>query len=209
MRPGRLVLPGSHSPHFDLVVLGASAGGLAAVSSVLASLPADFPAPIVVVQHRSVLAPALFADILSRRTPLRVKPGEAGEVPRAGTVYVAPPIVHLSIGLSHAMEISEPTARRRGAASADALFSSAATVYGRRLVAVVLSGTGRDGSAGAQAVDLSGGTVLAQDESTSGAFGMPSAAIATGGVDAVLPVDELGPALIRLLSTGKLALSGQ
>lgn len=186
---------------FDLVVVAASAGGLDALSTVLADLPADFPAPLAVVQHRSTQSPGMLADILSRRTKLRVKAAEAGETPLAGTVYLAPPAFDLLVTPEHAFAVSDLERARGALSSADHLFASAAKVYGERLLAVVLTGTGSDAAAGVRSVGQAGGMVLAQDERSSRAFGMPGAAIATGEVNEVLPLSQIGATLVRLVTT--------
>jgi two-component system chemotaxis response regulator CheB len=194
----------SASAEYEIVVLAGSAGGLDALTTVLASLPRDFPLPIAVVLHRSTQGPHLLADVLSRHTALRVTQAEAGDGLRAGTVYLAPSDLHLSVTPGHTFALTGGGRQSYVLSSADPLFLSVARVFERRVVAVVLSGSGRDGAEGARAVGRAGGTVLVQDEATAQAFGMPAAAIATGEVDAVLPLPAIGPALVRLAMTGRL-----
>jgi two-component system chemotaxis response regulator CheB len=186
-------------PAFDLVVMVASAGGLAALSTIVGSLPAGFPAAIVIVHHRAEANPSLLGEILSRRTALRVREATVGESPEAGVVYIAPAGLHLSIAADRSFAFSDRHLIQRVLSSADPLFESAAAVYGERLIAVVLTGYGQDGADGIRAVGQASGTVLVQDEATSQAFAMPAAALATGEVDAVLPVSAIGPALIALV----------
>lgn len=199
----------SASARYEIVVLAGSAGGLEALTTVLASLPEDFPLPVAVVLHRSTQGPNLLADVLSRHTALRVTQANAGEGLRAGTVYLAPSDLHLSVTQAHTFALTGGGRQSYVLSSADPLFLSVARVYERRVVAVVLSGTGHDGAEGARAVGRAGGMVLVQDEATAQAFGMPAAAIATGEVDAVLPLHAIGPALVRLAMTGQLEADTQ
>jgi two-component system, chemotaxis family, protein-glutamate methylesterase/glutaminase len=190
--------------HFDIVVLAGSAGGLDALTTVLSSLPSDFPIPVAVVLHRSSQGPNLLADVLSRHTTLRVTQAKAGELLRPGTVYLAPSDLHLSVTPARTFALTGGGRQSYVLSSADPLFLSVARVYAERVVAVVLSGSGHDGAEGARAVGRVGGRVLVQDEATAQAFGMPAAAIATGEVDAVLPLGAIGPALLQLAITGQL-----
>jgi two-component system chemotaxis response regulator CheB len=189
---------------YDIVVLAGSAGGLDALTAVLFSLPGDYPVPLVVVLHRSSQGPNLLADVLSRHTRLRVTQAKAGEALRPGTVYLAPSDLHLSVTTAKAFALTGGGRQSHVLSSADPLFVSVAQVYEQRVVAVVLSGWGRDGAEGARAIGQAGGMVVVQDEATAQAFGMPAAAIATGEVDAVLPLAAIGPALIQLVTTGQL-----
>ena len=187
---------------FDIVALAASAGGLKALSRVLADLPADFPAALVVVQHLDPRHRSLMADILSRRTPLQVKQAEEGEQVCPATVYIAPPNRHLLVNSDGTMSLTQSELVHFLRPSADLLFESVAASYRDRAIAVVLTGTGSDGAMGVQAIKKMGGTVLAQDETTAEFFGMPSAAIQSGSVDFVLALDEIPAALVTLVMKG-------
>jgi two-component system chemotaxis response regulator CheB len=194
----------SRFPHaaFDLVALAASAGGLTALGQVLTDLPADFPATIVVVQHLDPRHRSLMADILSRRTSLRVKQAEEGDHLVSATVYIAPPNRHLLVNPDGSLSLSQSELVHFVRPSADLLFESAAASYKDRAIAVVLTGTGSDGAMGVQAIKKMGGTVIVQDERTSEFFGMPGAAIQTGSADFVLPLDEVASALVTLVMKG-------
>jgi two-component system, chemotaxis family, protein-glutamate methylesterase/glutaminase len=115
-----------------------------------------------------------------------------------GTVYLAPPHAHLSVDEDLRVSLKEGCKIRHVLSSANPLFESAARALPGRVIAVVLTGYDRDATDGVQAVRLSGGTVIAQDETTSQSFGMPRSAIQTGCVDRVLPLPEIGPALLAL-----------
>ena len=190
---------------FEIVALAASAGGLAALSAVLSALPADFPAALVVVQHLDPRHRSLMADILNRRTPLTVKQAAEGDHLSAGNVYIAPPDRHLLVNPDGTLSLSQSKLVHFVRPSADLLFESTAASYKDRAIAVVLTGTGSDGSLGVKAIKETGGTVIVQDEKTSEFSGMPSAATQTGQVDFVLSLEEIPLALITLVMKGTAA----
>jgi len=185
---------------FDVVAIAASAGGLNAVGRILAELPSDFPASLVVVQHLDPRHRSLMADILARRTQLEVKEGEDGEQLRSGVVVIAPPNRHLLINADGTISLTQTELVHFVRPSADLLFESVAASFRDRVIAVVLTGTGSDGSMGLAAVKKMGGTIIAQDRNTSEFFGMPSSAIDTGNVDFVLPLEEIPAALMKLVA---------
>lgn len=185
--------------HFDIVALAASAGGLTALSHVLSGLPAAFPAAIVLVQHLDPRHRSLMASILSRRTPLEVREAAEGDRIRPATVFVASPNRHLLVNPDGTLSLSQSELVHFVRPSADLLFESVAASYKDRAIAVVLTGSGSDASMGVQAIKKMGGTVIVQDEKTSEFFGMPGAAIQTGNVDFVLPLDEISLALTTLV----------
>ena len=192
----------SPSAAFDVVALAASAGGLTALSRVLTDLPADFPAALLVVQHLDPHHRSLMADILARRTALRVKQAAEGDRFLPGTVYVAPPDRHLLVNPDGTLSLSRTELVHFVRPSADLLFKSVAAAAKQRAIAVVLTGTGADGSMGVRAIKKMGGTVIVQNEQTSEFFGMPSAAIQTGCADFILPLDEIPKALLALVVRG-------
>jgi two-component system chemotaxis response regulator CheB len=132
-----------------------------------------------------------------------VKDAVEGEQLQAGTVYVAPPDKHLRITLAHTIALSDGHRIRHVLSSANPLFSSAAEVFRSRVIAVVLTGGDSDATDGVQTVRQAGGVVIAQDQTTAEQFGMPRSAIDTGCVNYVLPLDEIGPALLQLLKRGQ------
>lgn len=187
---------------FDVVACGSSAGGLHALRELLSRLPADFPAAVVVVQHLDPRHRSLMAEILARQTRLRVKEAEAGERLAAGTVYTAPPDRHLLVNRDGRLALSESELVHFLRPSADLLFESVAASFRDRAVAVVLSGTGRDGAMGITAIKRTGGTVIAQDPKTAEFPGMPEAALATDHVDFVLPLEGIAAVLVSLVTKG-------
>jgi two-component system chemotaxis response regulator CheB len=191
-------------PYFDVVAVAASAGGLSALSRLLADLPADLEACIVIVQHVSPQYPSRMAEILTKRAGREVKEASDGDRIAPGGIYVAPADMHLLINPDGTLSLSHSELVHFVRPSADLLFESVAGAYGNRAIVVVLTGSGSDGSFGVQAAKKQGCRVLAQNEASSEFFGMPAAAIATGGVDLVLPLDAIGATIVRLVETGLL-----
>lgn len=186
----------------QVVALAASAGGLGALSTVLGALPAELPAALLLVQHLDPGHRSLLADILDRRSALSVREAKSGAELHFGVVYVAPPDEHLLVDPDGRIVLTHTELVHFVRPSADLLFESVAGSYGRRAVAVVLTGTGSDGSLGVKAIKQKGGTVIAQDAATSEFFGMPGAAIDTGMVDHVTPLREIAPLVVRLVTGG-------
>jgi two-component system chemotaxis response regulator CheB len=164
----------------------------------LGALPTDFPAPVIVLMHLVATHPSVLQGVLERTTELPVVWATAGLRLEPGHVYVAPPAVHSIFGEHGELELDEGPPVHFVRPAADRLLASCAEVYDRGVVAVILTGSGVDGAAGVEAVKAAGGVVIAQDEASSEHFGMPGAAIATGAVDAVLPLDEIAGELVRL-----------
>jgi two-component system chemotaxis response regulator CheB len=198
-QPGGPTVP---TTSFDIVALAASAGGLNALSVVLSGLPEDFRAVVVVVQHLDPRHRSLMAEILGRRACLPVREAQHGNRVTAGTVYIAPPNRHLLVNPDDTLTLAQTELVHFVRPSADLLFESVAGSFKERAIAVVLTGTGSDGNMGVRAIKKMGGTVIAQDEKSSDYFGMPSAAIQTGSVDFVLPLDDIAAALIALVMRG-------
>ena len=179
----------------DVIVLAASVGGVKALGEVLSALPATLPVPVLIVQHRSLKPPNLLAQVLGRKTGLRVKFAEEGESLREGTVYLALPDKHLFIHQDHTLGFVDGVKIRHLLSSANPLFTFAAAVFKQSVIAVVLTGGDSDATEGVRSVKAAGGVVIAQDEATSECFSMPKSAIHTGCVDYILPLNEIGPAL--------------
>lgn len=174
-----------------------SAGGIRALQVVVEDLPADLDASVLVVIHLTPLAPSVLPAILGRSTALEVESAEDGMELEPGVVRVAPPDAHLLLDEDELLRLDDSELVHHVRPSADVLLLSLAQNHPGPITAVVLSGTGIDGAAGAAAVKRAGGRVLAQDEATSQYFGMPGAAILAGGVDEVLPLDAIGPAVLQ------------
>ncbi|HJQ74306.1 MAG TPA: chemotaxis protein CheB [Gaiellaceae bacterium] len=184
-------------PATHVVAIVGSAGGIRAVQSVLGALPVGLDACVVVVIHLTPLAPSLLHSILDRATTLHVAQAFHGALLEPGVVWVAPPDAHLLVEPDETLRLDHSELVHHVRPSADVLLLSMARNHEGPCTAVVLSGTGIDGAAGAAAVKQAGGRVLAQDEATSQYFGMPGAAILAGGVDEILPLDEIASAVLE------------
>lgn len=185
---------------YDIVAIAASAGGLTALSTVLGGLRPDFDAIIAVVQHLDPRHRSLMPQIIGRRSSLPVHQAADGMLLERGHLYLAPPDRHFLVNRDGTASLTESELVNFVRPSADLLFESVAAAYGARAIAVVLTGTGHDGSMGVTAIKKRHGTVIAQDEGSSEFFGMPSAAIRTGAVDFVLALEEIPMALQTLLA---------
>jgi two-component system chemotaxis response regulator CheB len=183
---------------YRIVVVAASAGGIQALGELLSVLPADFPIPILIVQHRADI-PSLLESVFRNRTHLIVVQAKDGDVPLAGNVFFAPAGHHLLLDSSGTFRLSEAAKVNFTRPSADLLFVSAADFYRESTIGIVLTGYGVDGSHGVEAIRKMGGYVIGQEPSTSEAPSMPTAAIKTGCVDAILPLHDIGASLLELV----------
>ena len=187
---------------YDLVAVGASWGGLRALERLLGGLPPDFPAAIVIAQHRMAGADAaLLPRLLGRRSPLAVREIEDKEPIAAGTVYVGPADYHVLVergGFSLSLEGRVTHSRP----SVDVLLESAADAYRERVIGVILTGANADGASGLARVRARGGVALVQDPRTAEKPAMPEAAIATGAPHRVLSVEGIAALVAALCRNG-------
>ena len=183
-----------------VVLLAASAGGIGALERVLKDLPPALPAAIVIVQHRKAAPSDGLLQVLGRSTRWPMKLAGDGDPLEPGVIYLARSDRHLTIRPDRCFEYVDGTKVRWLLSSANPLFASAAESFGDHALAIVLTGSGRDGTDGVQAVKAKGGIVLVQDEATAQRFEMPRSAIETGAVDRVLPLDRIAPAIIDIVS---------
>ena len=184
----------------DVVAIGASAGGLEALTAVLSTLPADYPAAVVIVLHLDPHRRSALASLLARTCPLPVRQAESGDPLRGGMVYVAPPGSHLVLQEGVLM-LSDAAPVNFSRPAVDVLFISVAQAAGPRAIGVILTGAGRDGAAGLQAIKRAGGRTIVQDPESAAHGSMPAAASATGCVDFTLPLARIGPMLAGLAVT--------
>lgn len=177
------------------VAIGASAGGVQALRTVVAALPADLPAAVLVVLHLDPRGTSRLPALLAAVTPLRVHDVREESLVEAGSIYVAVPDRHLVVSDGRIrMDMSPPVHHMRP--SVDRLFESVALVWTAGAIGVVLTGNGVDGAAGIAAIKAGGGRTFAQHPDDALYPGMPRAAVATGNVDTVLPLVALGPAIV-------------
>ena len=192
--------PDGSGERYAVLAVASSAGGITALGVVLGALPIGLPIPVLVVQHLDPRHETVIAHVLARGAQLPVKLAEAGELARPGTIYVAPPNRHLLVGAGGLLALSDSELVHFVRPSADLLFESLAGAYGARAIACVLTGTGKDGAMGVTAVKSRGGTVIAQDPASADFAGMPQAAVETGMVDFVLPLDEIAQVVRDLVA---------
>ncbi len=184
-----------------VIAIAASTGGPAALHKLFAALPADFPVPILFVQHIALGFADGFASWLDGSSKLRVKVARAGEPIRKGNAYLAPDDQHLGISERSTVVLSGAPPVGSFRPSGSFLFDSVATVVGPAAVGVILTGMGSDGVEGLRALRAAGGLVIAQDEASCEIFGMPGAAVAAGVADQVLPLDAIAGQLQRIAAT--------
>jgi two-component system chemotaxis response regulator CheB len=182
---------------FEIVVIGASYGGLSALQALLPELAPEFPLPVIIVQHRKKDGDDGLCEFLRRRSRLPlIEPNDKDAV-EGGHVYLAPRDYHLLIEKSiFALSTESPVAYARP--SIDVLFESAAEIYRERIIGVILTGANRDGARGLAKIKSFGGLTIVQDPLSAESRAMPDAAIASSVVDRVLPLDEIAPFLNEL-----------
>jgi two-component system chemotaxis response regulator CheB len=178
-----------------LCVIGVSTGGPTALSHVIPSLPAEFRYAVVIVQHMPAHFTAALAERLDAESDLSVREARAGDRPMPGLCLIAPGDKHVEFEDNGSIALGDGPLVNGCRPAADVTMLSAAKVYGRRTVGVVMTGMGKDGAAGIKAIKAAEGKTLAQDQESSVIFGMPKAAIDTGAVDEVVALDDLAARL--------------
>ena len=187
----------ARAPASGLVVVAASAGGVQALRVLVQALPSDLVPAVAIVQHRPPTIPSQLRVILALRARVPVVDLLDGTVPQRGTVYVAPPDMHVTVTSDRRFRLVDGRRIRHVRSSANPLFETAAAAYGDRVLAIVLTGGGRDATDGVQAVASAGGFVAAQDPSTAHTRSMPQSAIDTGVVSTVLHLDAIAPYIVE------------
>jgi len=180
-----------------IVVIGASPGGLEALRVIAAALPADFPAPIVLVMHMSPESPGILHEIINRVGPLRAIEVHRSERLKPGHIYVPPANVHVVIEPGRVRATRGPKENRFRPAI-DPLFRTAAQVYGPAAIGVIVTGNLDDGTAGLWAIKKLGGTAVVQDPRDAMFPSMPQSAVRHVQVDHSVPLSEIAPLLMRL-----------
>ncbi len=187
---------------FKAVVIGVSAGGLKALPVILGGLPAYFPLPVVIVQHRMASSDNYIIRYLGDRCSLTVKEAEEKEKMSAGNVYLAPAGYHLLIEKNTTFSLSLDDLVSFSRPSIDVLFESAAAAFGPKLIGVILTGANTDGKAGIHCIKSCGGMTIAQDPETAEVSIMPLAAISTKSVDFILTLDDI-PLFLKEVLEGR------
>ena len=184
----------------EAVVIGVSTGGPNALASLVPALPRDLPAPVLIVQHMPPMFTQLLADRLNARAAVEVVEARDGQVLQPGTVYLAPGDHHLTVerrGGHVVTVLTQGPAENSCRPAADVLFRSASAVFGNRLLAVVLTGMGRDGLRGCEEVRRRRGHVIVQDQASSVVWGMPGFVAEAGLADEALPLTEIAREITR------------
>ncbi len=190
----------------DVVAIGTSTGGPGALSELIPQLPADFPVPIVIVQHMPPVFTHLLAERLNTLAPLEVREGKEGEKLQRGQVWIAPGDYHMTVarkGNDFLLGLNRDPQENSCRPAVDVLFRSVAQTYGANVLAVVLTGMGSDGTQGAGAVREAGGEVIVQDEESSVVWGMPGKVVAASLADRVFPLSGIAPEVVRRVLMGR------
>ena len=197
--PPILVFPAPQT-RIDVVAIGASTGGPNALTELIPGFAADFPVPIVIVQHMPALFTRLLAERLNTLSPLEVQEGKAGQKLQRGQVWVAPGDHHMTVarkGTDFVLGINHDPAENSCRPAVDVLFRSVAQTYGANVLAVVLTGMGTDGTRGSAVIREAGGAVIVQDEASSVVWGMPGSVVAANLADRIYPLAGIGPEVVR------------
>ena len=189
------------SPTIKVLAIGASTGGPQALYAIISKLPANFPVPVICVQHISEGFLQGLVDWLGYESKLPVKIAGLGELPQAGIVYFPPEKRHLELDAQGRFIYSKSDNFAGHCPSITVTFKSVAKFYGRAAAGVLLTGMGRDGAEGMVAIAQLGGLTIAQDEATSVVFGMPKEAIALGAAQHVLPISAIAPLILAKLKS--------
>ncbi|WP_394780959.1 chemotaxis-specific protein-glutamate methyltransferase CheB [Undibacterium sp.] len=192
----------THDRPCELIAIGASTGGPKAVVQILQSLPADFHVPVLIVVHIGEPFGVAFAEWLDGQSKSRVRIAVHGQ-PLTRGVFMAPPARHMIVAHNKIMLTDGPE-RHSCKPSVDVLFESLAREYSGNLTAALLTGMGSDGARGMLAIRRAGGTTIAQDEATSVVYGMPREAVQLGAAQHILPLNDIGPALVKLAQGKKM-----
>jgi two-component system chemotaxis response regulator CheB len=183
---------------YAAVVIGVSAGGIEALKILLPALPASFPLPIAIVQHRDPHADGFLAGYLDRMSSITVSEAEDKEPFCAGHAYLAPAGYHLHVESDRSLSLSVDPRVNYSCPSIDVLFESAADVFAASLIGIVLTGGNADGAQGLKAIKACGGLAVVQDPRTASATAMPRAALEATPVDHVVDLARIAPLLRRM-----------
>ncbi|QUJ76397.1 PAS domain-containing protein [Sulfitobacter albidus] len=191
----------SENQDLTIIAIGSSAGGLEAIRELVTALPTDLPVSYVVVQHMSPHHKSLMTELVARQTSLAVRDVVDGMVPERNVIHVTPPRTDILFEAGKLRLVDPSPEPASPKPSVDRFLTSLADEYGEKTVAIILSGTGSDGSYGIQAVREAGGITIAQDNESAKYDGMPHNAVQTGCIDLILPPADIGTHLQKILSS--------
>jgi len=188
-------LPTSHKA----IVIGASAGGLSALTCILERFPADYALPVIVVQHRAKDQRDLLEEVLQSKCLIKIKQADEKEKIEGGIVYIAPPDYHLLIEKDYTFSLSSDEPVNFSRPSIDVLFESAAVVYRNGLTGLILTGANKDGASGIGLIKQMGGVAIAQNPVEAQYSSMPAAAIETHAVNHIMTLLQIQHYLLNLI----------
>lgn len=183
----------------QLVVVASSTGGPGVLAKILSQLPAEFPVPVLIVQHIMTGFSMGLTTWLNQLVPLEVRLARQGDQPQPGQVLIAPDGHHMTVDSKGRIALNQDPPQNGLRPSANYLFHSAARVYGSAAIGLILTGMGNDGAEGLLALREAGAHTIAQDETTCVVFGMPAVAIQLGAAEQILPTEKIAPALMHLV----------
>jgi len=194
-------------PRIDLVAVGVSTGGPNTLKTIIPQIGADLPVPILAVQHMPPVFTATLAESLNRLSAISVKEGQAGQIAENGCMYIAPGGHHMMVrknGVGRLLlDIADSPKVHNCRPAVDVLFRSIAVAGGANVLAVILTGMGKDGASGVSAIRRKGGFCLVQDKATSVVWGMPGAVAEAGDADEIHPEEKIAPRIMQLVKKGR------
>jgi two-component system chemotaxis response regulator CheB len=198
--------PARAAQRIDVVAIGVSTGGPNALAELIPALPADFPVPIVIVQHMPPLFTKLLSERLAAKSAIRVREAVAGDALGAGLAIIAPGNHHMAVVRAEGgkqVGLNQGPLENSCRPSVDVLFRSVSEAYGAGVLAVVMTGMGQDGLHGCEAVRERGGQIFVQDEKSSVVWGMPGFVAEAGLADEILPLNQLATVITRSVRMGR------
>jgi two-component system, chemotaxis family, protein-glutamate methylesterase/glutaminase len=195
----------------DVLAIGTSTGGPNALADLLPAIPANFPVPIVIVQHMPALFTRLLAGRLNQKSGLNIREGVGGEILQPGDAWIAPGDFHMTVerkGAAVMLALDQSAPENYCRPAVDAMFRSVANAFGASVLAVVLTGMGRDGTSGAQLIHEKGGQVLVQDQASSIVWGMPGQVAAAGLADGTFSLKQMAAEICRRVALKRSSPSG-
>jgi len=190
----------------DIVAIGVSTGGPSALAEILPHIPNDCPVPILIVQHMPPIFTKCLAERLANQAQVPIHEGQKGDILKPGHVSIAPGDYHMVVerqGTEVVLGLNQHPPENSCRPAVDVMFRSVVNVYGGRVLAVLLTGMGKDGLRGAEMIHEAGGQVIAQDEASSVVWGMPGAVVQAGLVDAILPLSQISTEIMNKVRSGQ------
>ncbi len=193
----------AQAARIDLLAIGTSTGGPNALAELIPAIPADFPVPVVIVQHMPPVFTRLLAGRLNDKSQLTVQEAKAGQVIKAGEAWIAPGDYHMTVerlGTTVRLALNQDQPENSCRPAVDPMFRSVASAFGPNVLAVVLTGMGYDGVSGSQHIRERGGQVIVQDEASSVVWGMPGQVATAGFANAIYPLAAMAKEIVRRVS---------